>query len=338
MPIRVYEIAQELGVDSRTVLVRAKELGITTARVPSSSLDKITAEYLMEQLAYLRTSPLAHSDGAKPIGVTNTPAIEVEPLPPPAIALHVMPSITIRPGPSELYIRVNCAELFRKATAGDLDFCLEIGEAENSPAVRMRCIRDEFPRPAQSKGTVDLPGRSEIDESTKHLLRGAYSLCRAKSADAWVNLADFGNALKDAKPSFQPQSFGERNLGSLLRRLADIFEMRTDEHNPIVFYIREKVRLQPPAPISPISAPLMPPSPSTAAASPPLPKIARGRIHNVRMGFGFIKPDDGSENLFFHATEVIASSIFDLQPGDAVEYEPGVNEKGPCARNVRRMS
>ena len=46
MPVRIYDIAKKLGIESKEVLVKAKELGITAARVPSSSLDKITAEYL----------------------------------------------------------------------------------------------------------------------------------------------------------------------------------------------------------------------------------------------------------------------------------------------------
>src|SRR5438034_9177334 len=50
MPVRIYDIAKKLGIESKEVLVKAKELGITGARVPSSSLDKITAAYLEEQL------------------------------------------------------------------------------------------------------------------------------------------------------------------------------------------------------------------------------------------------------------------------------------------------
>jgi translation initiation factor IF-2 len=50
MPVRIYDIAKKLGVESKEVLAKAKELGITGAKVPSSSLDKITAAYLEEQL------------------------------------------------------------------------------------------------------------------------------------------------------------------------------------------------------------------------------------------------------------------------------------------------
>jgi hypothetical protein len=50
MPIRIYDIAKKLGVETAQVLAKAKELGISTARVPSSSLDRITAEYLESHL------------------------------------------------------------------------------------------------------------------------------------------------------------------------------------------------------------------------------------------------------------------------------------------------
>lgn len=46
MPVRIYEIARKLGLDSKTVISKAKELGIAHAKVASSTLDKITAEFL----------------------------------------------------------------------------------------------------------------------------------------------------------------------------------------------------------------------------------------------------------------------------------------------------
>src|SRR5688500_17597385 len=49
MPVRIYDIAKKLGIESKEVLAKAKELGMTAAKVPSSSLDKITAEQLEGQ-------------------------------------------------------------------------------------------------------------------------------------------------------------------------------------------------------------------------------------------------------------------------------------------------
>src|SRR3954471_6125608 len=75
MPVRIYDIAKKLGIESKEVIAKAKALGITTAKVPSSSLDKITAEYLEEQL------------GGKPSGHAEAPA----PPPPPAPAFITPP-------------------------------------------------------------------------------------------------------------------------------------------------------------------------------------------------------------------------------------------------------
>src|SRR6266851_397693 len=50
MPVRIYDISKKLGLENKEVLAKAKELGIAAAKVASSSLDKITAEYLEQQL------------------------------------------------------------------------------------------------------------------------------------------------------------------------------------------------------------------------------------------------------------------------------------------------
>jgi translation initiation factor IF-2 len=50
MPVRIYDISKKLGLENKEVLAKAKELGIAAAKVPSSSLDKITAEFLETEL------------------------------------------------------------------------------------------------------------------------------------------------------------------------------------------------------------------------------------------------------------------------------------------------
>jgi len=50
MPVRIYDISKKLGLENKEVLSKAKELGIAAARVASSSLDKITAEFLEDEL------------------------------------------------------------------------------------------------------------------------------------------------------------------------------------------------------------------------------------------------------------------------------------------------
>ena len=66
MPVRIYDISKKLGLENKQVLSKAKELGIA-ARVASSSLDKITAEYLEQQLI------LAHPNLATPPAQVSAP-------------------------------------------------------------------------------------------------------------------------------------------------------------------------------------------------------------------------------------------------------------------------
>ena len=64
MPVRIYDISKKLGLENKQVLSKAKELGIAAARVASSSLDKITAEYLEEQLR--KEHPEVHAPATPP--------------------------------------------------------------------------------------------------------------------------------------------------------------------------------------------------------------------------------------------------------------------------------
>jgi len=75
MPVRIYEIAKDLNLESKAVIAKAKELGITAAKVPSSSLDKITAEYLREQLL-----PFAASAAPAPAPEPEVPVMIVRPV------------------------------------------------------------------------------------------------------------------------------------------------------------------------------------------------------------------------------------------------------------------
>src|SRR6185295_13747505 len=79
MPVRIYDIAKKLGIENKEVLAKAKELGIAAARVPSSSLDKITAEYLESHLGPPRiAAPPPTPAAPEPIVLVKAP----EPPPP----------------------------------------------------------------------------------------------------------------------------------------------------------------------------------------------------------------------------------------------------------------
>ncbi len=56
---------------------------------------------------------------------------------------------------------------------------------------------------------------------------------------------------------------------------------------------------------------------------------------NERKGFGFITPDDGSDDLFVHHTSIMADGFRNLDEDQKVEFEVGQGDKGPVANNVK---
>jgi translation initiation factor IF-2 len=80
MPVRIYEIAKKLGLENKVVLTKAKELGIANAKVASSTLDKITAEWLENELAGLVPPPVAAPIVQPDLVVISPPPPQAEPV------------------------------------------------------------------------------------------------------------------------------------------------------------------------------------------------------------------------------------------------------------------
>ena len=55
---------------------------------------------------------------------------------------------------------------------------------------------------------------------------------------------------------------------------------------------------------------------------------------NAEKGFGFIQPDDGSEDVFVHFREIKSEGYKSLNENQKVSYTLGQGEKGPQATNV----
>ncbi len=54
-------------------------------------------------------------------------------------------------------------------------------------------------------------------------------------------------------------------------------------------------------------------------------------------GFGFIKPEEGEKELFFHARSVVGDIVFDdLKEQDEVTFDIEEGPKGPAAINVAK--
>jgi cold shock protein len=55
---------------------------------------------------------------------------------------------------------------------------------------------------------------------------------------------------------------------------------------------------------------------------------------NAEKGFGFIKPDDGGDDLFVHFSAINASGYKSLDEGQKVSFEVTQGQKGPQASDV----
>ena len=63
----------------------------------------------------------------------------------------------------------------------------------------------------------------------------------AVQQDGWASLANFGNALYQVDPSFDPRTYGHKQLSKMISKLKDRFDMRTQENDGnMVFYVKIK--------------------------------------------------------------------------------------------------
>ncbi len=100
MPVRIYDISKKLGLENKDIISKAKALGITAAKVASSSLDKITAEFLEEEI--LKDHPdIAAKLHAPKVETPKAPVIEEK------VVFVTAPHLRRRPHPRSKSSRSN---------------------------------------------------------------------------------------------------------------------------------------------------------------------------------------------------------------------------------------
>ncbi len=55
-------------------------------------------------------------------------------------------------------------------------------------------------------------------------------------------------------------------------------------------------------------------------------------------GFGFLRPDDGGRDIFFHVSRLVEGLATELRPGTRVLYELGMDRTGKMAASSVRIA
>ncbi|MEI7534159.1 MAG: translation initiation factor IF-2 [Verrucomicrobiae bacterium] len=114
MPRRIYDISKKLGLDNKVIIAKAQSLNITTAKVASSSIDNISADYLEEELikdhpeVAARLAPKPVVEKPKPVVEEKIvvihapepepePVVEIQPEPEPVVAEEIVTEVASAP-------------------------------------------------------------------------------------------------------------------------------------------------------------------------------------------------------------------------------------------------
>ncbi len=86
---------------------------------------------------------------------------------------------------------------------------------------------------------------------------------------------------------------------------------------------------------SPVQRPVLP---QQLPVSGTLGETYFGRVATIKEGYGFINTDGSTRSIFFYWGDVAAGDFNTLQVGELVQYVLGMNDKGECAKDVRRAN
>ena len=159
MPRRIYDISKKLGLDNKVIIAKAKSLNITTAKVASSSIDNISADYLEEEL--IKDHPeVAARLAPKPVVEKPKPVVEEK-----IVVIHAPepepePVLEIQPEPEPMVEAEIVAEA-APATTAEISEPAQISVPPPAPKVVIPAAPVVPPRPQMGEkvGFIQLAPR-----------------------------------------------------------------------------------------------------------------------------------------------------------------------------------
>ncbi len=119
-----------------------------------------------------------------------------------------------------------------------------------------------------------------------------------------------------------------------------IIEDRARQRDPLInglFVPRKEFGSNPQIPRPAVLTAAATPSPAGTGGASVNGNGPTGWIQTLKSGYGFIVPDQGGPNMFFFHEDVTSGDFLELKIGDRVQYVVGQNDRGPCAKEVRRI-
>ncbi len=133
--------------------------------------------------------------------------------------------------------------------------------------------------------------------------------------DRWVNLANIGLSLKKKDSTFSHAKYGYSKLAEMLDDIPKI-EIKYDNFEKTVALARTIV----------------------GEATETQGATLNGAIKNLNEGYGFIEPDNGDKNIFFHSSKLKNIGFWELQAGDKVSYSTYNTDRGLNAENIEKKT
>jgi len=104
-------------------------------------------------------------------------------------------------------------------------------------AVEKKATQKKQVHHAKKTGKKEEEGKDELDPMP--VLSQAFEM--SVGQDGWAPLASMGQAIYQVDPSFDPRTYGQRQLSRLIKNLKDQFEMRSQEiAGATIIFVRMK--------------------------------------------------------------------------------------------------